>query len=333
MPAPRFRVIFAAAAGPTIGFGHLVRCCSLAHALGVEPVVVVRGTAATRRRAATGGWRVVTVRDDDDLHRLGPHVLVVDDPSTTVVRSWVRRARRLGVPVATIHDLGIAAIDSDLVIDGSVRPPRGVEGRYGSLCGLLYTILDPRLRERRERMTRAVPRRILIALGGGSRMMTAARLVRAIAASVVDAEIRVVRGFSAGRRTPALATGAWIHAKDGLAEELSSTSVAVLAGGITLYEACALGVPSVAVALNRAQHVTIRALARRGATVDAGLATAEGTIRRVAREVERLTGDAAARRRMSRAGRRLVDARGAARVASRVRQLPAEVAGHIGYVA
>jgi spore coat polysaccharide biosynthesis predicted glycosyltransferase SpsG len=132
---------------------------------------------------------------------------------------------------------------------------------------------------------------------------------------------------------PRLASGTWIHAHDGLAEELSSSSVAVLAGGVTLYEACALGVPSVAVALNSAQHMTIRTLARRGATVDGGAVTDQRTPGRVAREVERLLTDRASRRRMAVAGRRLVDARGAARVAGRLRQLPAEVAGKMGHVA
>ena len=172
---------------------------------------------------------------------------------------------------------------------------------------------------------------------------------------------------------PALPGATWIDVQDGLAEQLSVASVAVVAGGVTLYEACALGVPVVAVALNAAQHVTIRAVARRGAAVDAGsvasgsgrralasgfsrstaasrvsrstaasgvgrsTAVASGfsrkkTIDRVGREVDRLLRDPSARRRMALAGRRLVDARGAARVAARLRQLPAVVAGRIGHV-
>jgi spore coat polysaccharide biosynthesis predicted glycosyltransferase SpsG len=334
MPAAdRFRVIFAAAAGPSIGYGHLVRCRSLARALGIAPIVVVRGTVATRQVAAARGWRVATVHKDDDLRRLDPHVLVVDDPSINAVRAWVRRARRVGVPVATLHDLGIAAIESDLLVDGSVQSSRRVDGRCGSLRGSLYTILDPRVRQVRERVHRPVPGRILVALGGGSRSETAARLVRAIAARAGNVEIRVAGGFTGGRHRPAMTRGSWIGARDGLAEELSSSSVAVLAGGVTLYEACALGVASVAVALSSAQHVTIRALARRGATVDGGAVADEKTLARVAREVARLVSDAAARRRMAMAGQRLIDARGAARVAARLRQLAAEAAGKIGRVA
>ena len=122
---------------------------------------------------------------------------------------------------------------------------------------------------------------------------------------------------------PALASGKWIRRPDGLAEELSSTSVAVLAGGVTLYEACALGVPSVAVPLNE-----------RAARDDSGPGAPwrnsgrrlsrpiREAIDRVARAVERLIRDPASRRHMGAVGRRLIDARGAARVAARLRRLP-----------
>ena len=140
---PRVRVLFGAAAGPTIGFGHLVRVRSLARALGVAPLVALRGTAATRRQATAAGWQVVDVKADEDVRRLHPDVIVIDDPSPERVRNWVQRARRLGVPVATVHDLGIAAVESDLLIDGTVAPRLDVLGRRGTLHGPRYAILDP----------------------------------------------------------------------------------------------------------------------------------------------------------------------------------------------
>src|SRR5436190_24313850 len=98
----RPRVLFGLAAGPRIGFGHLVRCRSLSRALGVPPLVALRGTAATRRRAAAAGWQIVDVRTDRDLLALGPGLLVIDDPSAAAARQWVQRARRAGIPVASI---------------------------------------------------------------------------------------------------------------------------------------------------------------------------------------------------------------------------------------
>jgi spore coat polysaccharide biosynthesis predicted glycosyltransferase SpsG len=244
--------------------------------------------------------------------------------------------------VATIHDLGIAAIESDLVIDGSVHSPRAIDGRFGSLRGPAYAVLDPRVRTIRERVTRRSPRRVLIALGGGRHSALAVGLADAIAATVSGVEIRIAGGFTDAARVPVRSAVTWVERKDGLADELACASVAVLAGGVTLYEACALGTPVVAVALNAAQHVTIRAIARHGAAVDGGrlygippakAGSHSRTIARVARTVERLLHEPALGGRLARNGRRLIDARGGARVAARLRQLPAAVTGRVGHVA
>src|SRR5262245_58487606 len=88
------RVLFAAAAGPRLGFGHLVRCRSLARVLGVPPRVVLRASAATRRRAVQAGWTVIDVLDDQSLQKANPQILVVDDPLAAAVRRWLRRADR-----------------------------------------------------------------------------------------------------------------------------------------------------------------------------------------------------------------------------------------------
>jgi spore coat polysaccharide biosynthesis predicted glycosyltransferase SpsG len=326
-------VLFVVAAGPRAGFGHLVRARSLARVLGVPALVIVRGTAATRRRAASGGWQVISAADVTALQRLAPDVLVVDDPSIVATRAWVRRARRAGIPVATLHDLGITATESDLVIDGTVKPNRRVRGDYGTLHGPAYAILDPAIRALREQAPRPDARRILIALGGGHYVRSAARVAAAIGARLGDdVDIRVAGGFAAPR-LPALLSGCWIDARSGLAAELAAASVAVLAGGVTLYEACALGVPTVAVPVNAPQRVTIRAIAREGAAVDGSGLSALGSGQKIALALERLLGDAAARRRMSRAGKKLVDGRGAFRVAARLRALPSAMASRIDDVA
>lgn len=309
------RVLFAVAGGPRVGWGHLVRARSLARALGVPPLVAIRGSAATKRRATAGGWRVIDVRTAAQLRRLGPELLVIDDLSAAAARAWVARARETGIPVASIHDLGLGVVESDLLIDGTVAPDRRARGRVATLLGPDYAMLDPRVRE--QRIVRAMsPARILIALGGGSNAALAARMGEAIAARVPEADVRIASGFAKGPRRPAVAAGVrWIDATAGLLPELATAAVAVVAGGVTLYEACALGTPTIAYALNAPQQITIRQIARRGATVAARQADL------VVREVERLLGDAHARRRMGRAGRQLVDGRGALRVAARLRQL------------
>jgi spore coat polysaccharide biosynthesis predicted glycosyltransferase SpsG len=309
-----------------------VRCRSLARALGVDARVCIRGSAKTRTAAALAGWQVLPADTDRELRTIDPQLVIVDDPSLRAAGAWVRRARRLGVRVATIHDLGLGYVASDLGIDGSIESRVDMRGAYGDLRGPSHAILDPAVVAMRERHVGAVPNQILIALGGGSHVfMFAEQLCRALAAQVPDARIRVATGFAGGRRRPTLMHGEWITAPDGLAGELAAASVALVGGGVTLYEACALGVPTIAVAVTPAQRATIRAFAARGAALDGGVWGESGcTVKGLAARVKRLMASRASRRRLSLTGQRLVDGRGASRVGTALRQLCAFTSQGVG---
>jgi spore coat polysaccharide biosynthesis predicted glycosyltransferase SpsG len=319
-------VAFRVAAGPRLGFGHLVRCRSLARALGVELRASVRGSAQTRRAAEAMGWTLLS-----DAALAGPwnvSLVVVDDPSAREAARWVARARRRGVPVATIHDAGLAHVDSDLAIDGGAVPVRG--RRPAGLCGPAFAMLDPSVRVARNSRQVPAPNRVLVALGGGAHVLgLAARLAAELAGRAPDAEIRVARGFAHAARLPPLPRGEWVAAPDGLARELSEAAVAIVAGGVTLFEACAVGAPVVAVAVNDAQHGAVCAMARVGAALDAGRPPVSArTLAGVARRTARLLADPAARRRMSSAGRRIVDGRGVWRAADALRALAQKGVAH-----
>jgi spore coat polysaccharide biosynthesis predicted glycosyltransferase SpsG len=325
---PPLRVLFHVAAGPRVGFGHLVRCRSLARALGVPARVSVRGSAATRRIAAAAGWSMASSSSRAALAVERPDVLVVDDPSPACAGAWVRAARRAGVPVATIHDLGLGHVASDLTIDGSVVIGAGAR-RAHELRGPAHMILDPEILAHRRRLPRPPALRVLIALGGGAHVYRlAARIARALAVRVPGVRIRAAAGFSSPRCRPVLARGQWVGAPDGLAGELAKATVAIVAGGVTLYEACAMGVPAVALAMTHAQRLTVRGIAHHGAAIDAGAPpTGDATIARVADAVAALIFDARRRRNVAAAGRQLVDGRGALRVARHVRALSRRTTG------
>jgi UDP-2,4-diacetamido-2,4,6-trideoxy-beta-L-altropyranose hydrolase len=302
------QVLFCVAAGPRVGFGHLVRCRSLARAMGVTPLVWIRGGARTRALAAARGW---TLAGPDTA----PDLVVVDDPAQAPAETWVKRARRLGVPVASVHDLGLSHVESDLVIDGSI-------GAHGHLRGPQFAILDPSIGVLRRENRQPVRGRVLIALGGGSHVLAlAGRVSRAIAEKSPGAEIHVVRGFAGGRAS-GLRHGTWVEAPDGLASELAAAQVAVVAGGVTLYEACALGLPVVALPVVAAQHATVRAAACRGAAIDTGRPPVDDCmVSRTADAVAALLQNPGLRRRQSEAAKALVDGDGAARVAAHLKEL------------
>ena len=135
-------ILFRASAGPRRGYGHLVRCRSLARALGVRPLIALRGGPRVVETAVALGCDVIKGSASNLLRCLSPDVLVVDDPVAADARRWMRAARRVGCLVVSIHDLGLGCLDADLVIDGSIT--RNARARRGqTLAGPQYAVLDP----------------------------------------------------------------------------------------------------------------------------------------------------------------------------------------------
>jgi spore coat polysaccharide biosynthesis predicted glycosyltransferase SpsG len=323
------RIVFRAAAGPRRGFGHLVRCVSLARALGVRPLMSVRGGTRVRDTALAFGADVLADDTPQVLRFVRPDVVVIDDPIASNASRWMQMARRLGALVVTIHDLGIGAHGADLAIDGSVtrNAPRHAGRR--TLRGAKFAVLDPRVerlgrRAAGDRMSasgngRLPSRAVLIALGGGPHAELADEIAQAIVAADAYAEVRIAGGFVAGPRRvhPRIK---WIKTR-GLAPELAKTQVAVVGGGVSLYEAAAMGVAAVGVPVVKAQEPTVLAFARRGAALGVRFGASSQT---AATKALLLLNNLERRIELSERSRTLVDGGGARRAAAAVIDLARE---------
>jgi spore coat polysaccharide biosynthesis predicted glycosyltransferase SpsG len=318
-------VLFRVAAGPRVGFGHLVRSQRLAKALGVPAVVAIDAGARARTAASVLGSRIMIGARPSLLRTLAPALLVIDHPNAHAGMPWIREARSLGIPTASIHDLGIAPLASDCSVDGTVRP-----GPM-DLAGVEYAIVDPALRRvrrgagaRRTATRRAGlhgPPVVLIAFGGGHRLSLAHAVAKAILARRPDVKVRIARGFGGDDGAPAQRGLTFVPQKRSLAGEYRRATIAVLGGGVSLYEACVVGVPAIGVSIVDTQRPTIAGLARRGAAVDGGSASASGSANRLARLACELLDAPSRRRTIARTATRLVDGRGVDRVAAALRRL------------
>jgi spore coat polysaccharide biosynthesis predicted glycosyltransferase SpsG len=255
------------------------------------------------------------------LRALAPDVLVVDDPVAADARRWIAAGRRAGCLVVSVHDLGLGCLDADLVIDGSVT--RNARARRGAtLAGPRYALLDPAIRDEDAERD---PFSVLVALGGGPR----AELALDIAEAIVDADpratVRVAGGFVS---TPAPVSEqiTWVGPTQSLRHEMARASVAVVGGGVSLYEACALGTPAIGIPVVPAQRPTVAAFVARGAA--RGSTRGSVSVERVAEECVSLLSDAVMQRHLSRMGRRLIDGRGAFRAAAAVARLAATGESH-----
>jgi spore coat polysaccharide biosynthesis predicted glycosyltransferase SpsG len=309
------RVLFRIAVSGRIGFGHLRRAVSLARALGVRPVLSVRGDLAAARRSA-GGALVVGGTLRAAFPRVRPAAVVIDDPSAKAVRAALAAARRHSIPAATVHDVGKVVEGGRLRVDGSVA---GLPRRRTSwdLFGPRYAILHPSYSDRRARARRTG---VLVSLGGGTTARQGHAIAKAIARHRPDIEVRLARGFVDGECVRSVLKNVrLLRPLESLRGELARCAVAVTAGGVSLSEACALGTPVIAVPVTRGQERAVSGFARRGAAVR--VAPGPDVAARVAAAVDALLDAPGRRARLGRAGRGLVDGRGAARVAAEIQRL------------
>lgn len=341
-------LLFCVAAGPRLGYGHLARAVSVAQWLGTSATcsVAIRGGAGrfpfveqklelvqgtVARLLSGGGWDGV----------------VIDDPHADAAARLVRTARAAGLRVASFHDLGLAPLPSDLAVDGSlVQASDGSQGQASTLpaarilVGPRYMVLDPSLGALAQGRASNPPheRRVVMSLGGGESSQYAVSLATMLGRMCPDLEILVTTAFS-NRRGASLdlalngSLGAGVHvlaADIRLRELLSTAAVAVTSAGVTAYEAVALGVPAIPVAVVRSQQPTCRAFVKQGLVV----ATRMHAVwhrewrERAVRDVVGAFRGGADCSAVTRRARLVLDTQGGARVARELRRLFGAHRGH-----
>ena len=330
-------VVIRVDADHSIGLGHAVRCAALAEALteasGGGVAVTVVGAGTVLPGLFPGGQVLAIAADDDDafariLAEREPAAVVIDHPHR--VGSWVRRVRqtRPDAAVVVIDDEG-GERDADLVINGTVPDAyhhySGLPERARMLLGPCYTLLRPAF----GRVSWSPPPAdsadagVVMVVGSGAR---ATRWVTFLLSKAVDrsgwgARPRLVVGaafpepaaLAKACDAAGLSLAVGLGAVD-LASALVSASVALITGGMIVCEALAVGVPMVVYPQEANLVPEARWLAARGCLIDLG---AEGGFQALAVQaaVAALRGDRDRAEAMSRCQRRLMDGRGAERVA------------------
>jgi UDP-2,4-diacetamido-2,4,6-trideoxy-beta-L-altropyranose hydrolase len=334
--APMATIAFRTTAGKQIGFGHLRRCLTLAgelrRAAGAAMSVHfwIDGDPAAVDVTAAAGFeaRFVSGPEPDATGALleaGEVDTLVVDSYTVAGASFSAWRRRVGALVA-IDDLADRELDVDVVVNGT---PQAAQLSYRTgpdvlrLLGPRYALLRPHFRELPLRP--AAPRvgRVLVTLGGADPQSSTPAVVEAVQRALPDAALDVVVGPLFGpmpdldRRVASDRERLRLHRDlDDLSALMSAADLAVSAGGQTLYELAATGVPTVALCLADNQAPNIAALAgvsllSAGSVVE----SAAGRFHGVEEGCRQLAADSALRQRMSDAGRSLIDGQGAARVA------------------
>jgi spore coat polysaccharide biosynthesis predicted glycosyltransferase SpsG len=219
----------------------------------------------------------------------------------------------------TIDDAGPAAVVADLAVNPLYDAPGAVTGSEFVSLREEFVAVHASPKE-----IRASATRVLVMQGGSDTRGFLPRIVRAVAASVARPHVTVVVGpaFRHQRELTDAVKAAGLnievlHSPPDIVSVMAQADLAMTAGGLTMFELCAVGTPSIVVCAERFEEETASRMARRGAVVHLGFGDDLDYVR-VTSAVDALVEDVAARRRMSDTGKALVDGRGGDRVAQLV---------------
>ena len=318
--ALRVTILTEAGGGP--GLGHFRRCVALGTAaadLGARVRVLVAGNVPPepprdgRLEFEPSDWIMGGVAALDNAVA---DVVVVD--SYTATGTFLARLAARVPCAVLIDDLADRTTPVDMVVNGGFHASRlTYRGKPDTiyLLGPQYVLLDPAFAAPLSRASTGVVRRVLVTLGGDAPSELFENVIDAVGRAAPHAQLDVVVGpFTTWKAVNR--DGVRIHrGLSSLRARMLAADLAITAGGMTLYECLASGVPIVALAIADNQRPNVASLGAAGLLLD-GRPSLEAAIRR-------LIEDAELRTTMSRRGRDVVDGAGARRVATEIQRIAA----------
>ena len=327
-------------AGPSIGFGHLRRSLVLARILeaSLEPIFLLDpGDSGSQAQVAAQGWRTQLYRGNTVWSKLPlPDAILIDTRETQGTLQLLAEAHARGIPIISIHDLGLNPLPSEIVIDGSILPMTDqFSGRNTSFyTGPEYLVLDPAFGLMHQRHKRIADRieAVVVNLGGGNSGPCFVKVLEGLRLCDLELEVTGLPGFTSWGQSSIAETDwrplrfRWAKDDESLARLLFHADLAITAGGLSAYEALCTGTPLLAVAVEKYQSLTISALEVEEACINLGCLDSFNPVR-IPGVLCSLATDGTRRARLSLRGARIVDGCGAERVSHLIREAVFDHAG------
>jgi spore coat polysaccharide biosynthesis predicted glycosyltransferase SpsG len=323
------KALFFAEGGPGVGLGHLRRCAALAEGMeraGWECRFLARDAAAAdwlgRRGLALAPSSPASAGRLPDAD-YACDAFIVDSYAATN-EEIVAKAKDASGIVLAFDDHMNRHLCADVVLNAGVLAPElDWPGRVERLLGPRYQPLADDCRPpATARPVRPLVSRVLVTLGGSGRAAELERVVAAVRRVLPGSAVSCVVGPFAEEpaRLADDPSVALVRAPESLVPLMRDCDLAVAASGQTLFELAATGTPTVCFAVAENQRENLRGMERAGCVLSAGGA-ADPDFESVLSDRLAQAVAPAVRRRLAAAGPRLVDGRGADRVAEALASL------------
>lgn len=334
------KAVFRVDGGGNIGFGHIMRCLSLAEGLrerDIQSIFITRDIdSEAKRRIVANGHLMERLPPEIDLKedlnstinlikKYQPDLVITD--SYEIDQHYLEQLKRLDVTLMSIDDLVDFHFCSDIVLNQNigVKVTEYSTERYTKLLlGPKYALLRKELRDRgRTKEIKEGAENILVSLGGTDPDNQSLKVAKALKGLKDDVKVTVIMGpgyqYEKILREEIKTDKRIILTRDpkdifGLIEK---SDIAISAGGSTCYELAYLGVPNIILVLADNQRKIADGLDSYGISINLGWfedVTEEGIKEAVGELIE----NRERREEMNMKGRELVDGKGVERVVEEI---------------
>lgn len=328
-------ILLRADASAKTGGGHMGRCIALAQELGARGNLVEFATRADDRLGtsmltrAEIPFRILDCNDDwqsdakatRETAQASDWVVVdhygLDD-------RWETQIKESGSKILVIDDLASRRHDCDILVDAGRAPGSDayrdlLPPASAVLLGPRYSILRREFRERQRRAPRTRKKNILVFFGSVDGSELTIPVLEALDGVDHRASLNVhvvVTDANPRRRQVRQFEGVIVHENvPSMATVLGDMDMAIGAAGLSMWERCRMGIPSLTIAVNDNQKPGLEIAASAGAIVPLALEDARSS--RILHEtVSAFVANRSALEAAGSSARQLVDGKGAVRIAS-----------------
>lgn len=328
-------ILFRVNANKNVALGHLKRCISLANKLrinGSSISFLIGKDEYSENILRNNGMAYNTIPCGISHNEEGAETLriaklhdvnIVVMDSYDITPQYIELLVAKGYFTVSIDDIADRVIPSHMIINGNLHAEKLNylhENTIFKCLGIEYLILGPDFEKEIETVRDCDVQDVLITMGGIDHYDLTSSILSLLDVCVYDFQITAIIGpyyeniDSIGSLSRKMKKKVrLIHAPPSLFDYMKECSMAFSAGGQTLYELAALGVPTVGVTLWDNQAGNVKELSEMGA-IEGLVYQKDGSFTaELARKTLRILMDKDHRERLSMAASEIVDGRGAQR--------------------
>lgn len=339
-------IVIRADASSKIGFGHIMRCLTLADEIkqknarisfvsreedgNLITLINERGYKVyPLSKGFECGNDVILTKEVLASYNILPDLLIVDHYGIDIV--WESTIRSVAKKIMVIDDFCNRRHNCDLFLNQNYNVEN--ESYYGllqdnciKLLGAKYSMLRPEFRKMRENLQKHndIVKRILVLMGGADNQDMTSKVLQAIKMlEINNITVDVVVGAANKYYKKIKSIVSNIHYAtchydvENISELMSKADLSIGAAGSTTWERCCMGLPSIVIAIAENQINIAENLGNDGIVVNLGWYENVEQID-IRDEIENLLNNSSKRMMMSLKAREVVDGRGVERVAEKI---------------